>query len=104
MATGEGNLVYLELGENGIKQKGHVKLDAEVSCVDISPLAEDSEAASLLAVGTWDMQVHLYSLPAMTCLVSEQIGGEVIPRSVLFAGELLDLFPSKALNIFLCLL
>ncbi len=91
--------MYLELRENGIEQKGHVKLDAEVSCVDISPLADDAEAASLLAVGTWDMQVHVYSLPAMTCLVSEQIGGEVIPRSVLFAGELVFFFPSGMLGI-----
>jgi hypothetical protein len=88
VATGEGNLVYLELGEGGIEQKGHVKLDAEVSCVDISPLADDGEAATLLAVGTWDMRVHIFSLPAMAPLVSEPLGGEVIPRSVLFAGEL----------------
>lgn len=78
--------MYLELGEGGIEQKGHVKLEAEVSCVDISPLADDAEAAALLAVGTWDMQVHVFSLPAMALLVSEPLGGEVIPRSVLFAG------------------
>ena len=87
VATGEGNLVYLELGESGIEQKGHVKLDAEVACVDISPLSEDGETASLLAVGTWDMRVHIFSLPAMAPLVSEPLGGEIIPRSVLFAGE-----------------
>ncbi|EIE24281.1 hypothetical protein COCSUDRAFT_28729 [Coccomyxa subellipsoidea C-169] len=85
-STAHGNLVYLELGESGIEQKGHVKLDAEVACVDISPLSEDGEAASLLAVGTWDMRVHIFSLPAMAPLVSEPLGGEIIPRSVLFAA------------------
>jgi DNA damage-binding protein 1 len=56
LATGEGNLVYLEVRGGAIEQKGHVKLDAEVSCVDASPLADEAEAATLVAVGTWDMQ------------------------------------------------
>ena len=57
LATGEGNLVYLEVRGGMIEQKGHIKLDAEVSCVDVSSLSEDGESASLVAVGTWDMQV-----------------------------------------------
>ena len=30
-------------------------------------------------------QVHIYSLPELKPLVNEKLGGEVIPRSVLFA-------------------
>ena len=31
-------------------------------------------------------QVHIYELPDLKLLVSERLGGEVIPRSVLFAS------------------
>jgi DNA damage-binding protein 1 len=34
--------------------------------------------------GLW--QVHIYRLPDLQLLVSERLGGEVIPRSVLFAS------------------
>ena len=57
LATGEGNLVYLDVQEGKISRETRIQLSAEVSCVDISPLPSDSEAARLAAVGTWDMQV-----------------------------------------------
>lgn len=57
LATGEGNLVYLDVTDGRIGRETRVQLGAEVSCVDISPLPSDAEAARLAAVGTWDMQV-----------------------------------------------
>ena len=55
LATGEGNLVCLEVAENKLTQKAHVKLNGEVSCINITPLG-DPERSQVAAVGTWDMQ------------------------------------------------
>lgn len=56
LATGEGNLVCLDVREGRFGPETRVKLDTEVACVDISPLGDDGDASSLAAVGTWDMQ------------------------------------------------
>ena len=39
LASGDGNLVYLEISEGDIKEKAHLKLDAEIACLDLSPLS-----------------------------------------------------------------
>ncbi|CAK0750170.1 hypothetical protein CVIRNUC_001969 [Coccomyxa viridis] len=84
VATGEGNLVCLDITENRLQERSHVKLTGEVSCIDITPL-DERDRSQLAAVGTWDMQVHILSLPDLKHLRSEKLGGEVIPRSVLLA-------------------
>ncbi|CAL5227828.1 g10856 [Coccomyxa viridis] len=84
LATGEGNLVCLDVTDNKLTEKAHVKLNGEVSCIDITPL-DDAERSQIAAVGTWDMQVHILSLPDLSTLRTEKLGGEVIPRSVLLA-------------------
>ena len=56
LATGEGNLVCLDITENRLQERSHVKLSGEVSCIDITPL-DDGDRSQLAAVGTWDMQV-----------------------------------------------
>ena len=45
-------------------QAGSVKLPADVACLDCTPLAS-SDKATLAAVGTWTMQLHLYLLPSL---------------------------------------
>jgi len=56
LATGEGNLVCLNIAENKLTETAHVKLDGEVSCIDITPL-DNGDRSQIAAVGTWDMQV-----------------------------------------------
>ena len=65
LATGEGNLVCLEITDNKIQEKAHVQLQGEVSCIDITPL-DEGDCAEMAAVGTWDMQVYssMHWLPA----------------------------------------
>ena len=58
LATGEGNLVCLDVREGRFGPETRVKLGSEVACVDISPLGDDGDASSLAAVGTWDMQAR----------------------------------------------
>lgn len=47
--------------------------------------AEHNNKASLAVIGSWSMQVKLLSLPALTPLVTEDLGSEIIPRSVALA-------------------
>ena len=56
-ATGEGDLVVMSIKEGALTEQQHLKLDADIACLDLSPLDEDSSSASLLAIGTWDMKV-----------------------------------------------
>lgn len=49
--------------------------------------AEDgAEASQFAAVGTWDSQLAVYSLPQLQPLAQEALGGENLPRSLLFAS------------------
>jgi DNA damage-binding protein 1 len=40
----------------------------------------------MAAVGLWSMEVCVYALPTLEPLTREALGGEVIPRSVLFCA------------------
>lgn len=86
IATGEGNLYYFEIGSKDLKEVAHVKQGGEISCLDISPLDTESDRSSLAAVGTWTRELSIYSLPSLEMQTKEALGGEVIPRSVLFAA------------------
>ncbi len=86
VALGGGTLVYLELHGRALKETGRVTLEHEVACVNITPLA-GSERATALAVGLWtDVSVRILSLPALAPVTKELLGGNTIPRSVLFAS------------------
>ena len=38
VATGKGNLAYLEVEKGKLKQVAHRQLEVEVACVDITPI------------------------------------------------------------------
>lgn len=40
VATGQGNVAYLEVEAGKLKQVGHHKLDAEVACLNITPVGQ----------------------------------------------------------------
>ncbi len=46
LATGEGNLVCLDVADNKLTEKAHVKLNGEVSCIDITPLGDPERSQS----------------------------------------------------------
>ena len=87
VAAGEGHLVCLEVGDAALREAGHVALGAEVACLSAAPLEEGAAAAALVAVGTWDRNVHMLALPSLAAACpAEALGGDVIPRSVLLAA------------------
>lgn len=84
LATGGGHLVYLEIGIGTLTEVKHIQLEHEISCLDINPIGENSSCSSLAAVGMWtDISVRIYSLPGLDLITKENLGGEIIPRSVL---------------------
>lgn len=84
LATGGGHLVYLEIGNGKLTEVKHIQLEYEISCLDINPIGETSSSSSLAAVGMWtDISVRIYSLPGLDLITKENLGGEIIPRSVL---------------------
>ncbi|ONI11113.1 hypothetical protein PRUPE_4G088300 [Prunus persica] len=87
LATGGKHLVYLEIGDGVLTQKTHAQLDFEISCLDINPIGENPNYSQLAAVGMWtDISVQIYSLPDLSRITKEHLGGEIIPRSVLLCA------------------
>jgi len=40
LAVGGRTLVYLEVGEGELAEKGRLQLDADIACLDITPVGE----------------------------------------------------------------
>lgn len=111
MATGGGHLVYLEIGDGTVTEVKHAQLEYEVSCLDMNPIGENPNYSQLAAVGMWtDISVIIFSIPDLNRVTKENLGGEIIPRSVLlcsFEGvcprvKFLDFSVSCFLIISLC--
>ncbi|KAL1431309.1 hypothetical protein MTO96_014330 [Rhipicephalus appendiculatus] len=74
----------LEIGDGVLNQISNAELENEVACLDITPLTEGAEKSTLCAVGLWtDISIRILSLPSLQQLQKENIGGEIIPRSIL---------------------
>jgi len=89
VVTGGRNLVYLDVVDDKIVERSMVVLEYEVSCININCALGDGtqQKASVVAVGMWnDISVRIYTLPNLTLAAKEMLGGEILPRSVLFAA------------------
>nr|CAB3464268.1 unnamed protein product [Digitaria exilis] len=84
LATGGGHLVYLEIRDAKLVEVKHAQLEHEISCLDLNPIGENPQYSSLAAVGMWtDISVKIFSLPDLELIRKENLGGEIVPRSVL---------------------
>ncbi|KAI3495498.1 hypothetical protein L1887_37839 [Cichorium endivia] len=87
LATRGGHLVYLEIGDGVLEEKKHAELKYDISCLDINPIGDNPNYSNLAAVGMWtDISVKIFSLPDLNLITEEQLGGEIIPRSVLLCA------------------
>ncbi|CAL5412555.1 unnamed protein product [Camellia sinensis] len=87
LATGGGHLVYLEIGDGILTEVKHAQLEYDISCLDINPIGENPNCSQLAAVGMWtDISVRIFSLPDLNLITKENLGGEIIPRSVLLCS------------------
>lgn len=76
--------MYLEIGAGVLNEVKYEKMKYHVSCLDINPIGEDSNYSKLAAVGMWtDICVGIFTLPNLQLLTKENLGGEVVSRSVL---------------------
>lgn len=86
VATGEGNIVLLEVVEARLSELSHTQLASDIACLDVTPLGSGQLSASLAAVGTWDHHVHILRVPDLSSSAgAELLGEEALPRSALFA-------------------
>lgn len=83
VATGGGHVIYIEIGDHSLNEKAHIELEAEVSCLDISPIGQDSDRADVAIAGTWSIELQVLSLPDLALITKDALGGDVMPRSVL---------------------
>ncbi|CAL5419698.1 unnamed protein product [Camellia sinensis] len=87
LATDGGHLVYLEIGDGILTEVKHAQLEYDISCLDINPVGENPNCSQLAAVGMWtDISVRIFSLPDLNLITEENLGGEIIPRSVLLCS------------------
>lgn len=87
LATGGGHLVYLEIGDGVLTEVKHAQLEYEISSLDINPIGQNPNYSQLAAVGMWtDISVRIFSLPDLNLITKENLGGEIIPRSVLLCS------------------
>ncbi|KAF6018031.1 DDB1 [Bugula neritina] len=77
-------LYYFELGSGQITLARSIEMPAEVACLDITPLC-DEMFSTICAVGLWDMSAMTINLKDMSILHREELGGEILPRSILMA-------------------
>lgn len=87
MATGGGHLIYLEICDGFLTEVKHCQLEYDISCLDINPIGDNRIRSQLAAVGIWtDISVRIFSLPNLSLVTKEHLGGEIIPRSVLLCS------------------
>ncbi|TRY64004.1 hypothetical protein TCAL_00788 [Tigriopus californicus] len=79
-------LFYLDVEEGKLIQTADTTLQYEIACIDVTPLNDEDEKATMCCVGLWtDISVRLLKLPSLEEIAKEPLGGEVIPRSILMA-------------------
>jgi DNA damage-binding protein 1 len=92
LAVGKTTLVYLSVDNGEVIEVARAEIGHEIACLNVCALGAASATgeATLAAVGDWNKSVTLFRLPSLEKLVVEDLGGEVIPRSLL-----LVMYPCK---------
>eukprot|EP01112_Ceratiomyxa_fruticulosa_P020970 TRINITY_DN7283_c0_g1_i2.p1 TRINITY_DN7283_c0_g1~~TRINITY_DN7283_c0_g1_i2.p1 ORF type:complete len:1042 (-),score=227.88 TRINITY_DN7283_c0_g1_i2:442-3567(-) len=91
ISIGGNTVIYLEIQGTEFKEISRKVLEHEIACLDVSPLTgendQENEKANVCAVGLWgDISLRILLLPSLNQVHVDHLGGEIIPRSVLFAS------------------
>ncbi|OZC09249.1 hypothetical protein X798_03793 [Onchocerca flexuosa] len=79
-------LVYLEANLAGIKVITELECEFEISCIDITPIGNNTVRSEICAVGYWtDLSVALRTLPQLMEVVREKIAGDMLSRSIMLS-------------------
>jgi len=82
------NIVYyLTIGEEKLVEKASRALEYEVACLDINLLNDKMEKSDFCSVGFWtEISIRVLKVDTLEDLYIENIGGEIIPRSLIAAS------------------
>ncbi|KAI8809869.1 mono-functional DNA-alkylating methyl methanesulfonate N-term-domain-containing protein [Cladochytrium replicatum] len=84
LAVGRQEVYYFEIGSQNLNLVGKTTMEHDISCVDITPWEADGERASHVLVGLWtDISIRLLAIPTLEQVAKENLGGEILCRSVL---------------------
>ncbi|KJH52137.1 hypothetical protein DICVIV_01723 [Dictyocaulus viviparus] len=73
---------YLQCSEMTVNETASVAFQDEVACIDIGTI--EFQESSIIAVGFWKHhRVALYSLPDIVEVTSENMPGDMLPRSIM---------------------
>jgi len=56
----------------------------DIACLSIDPIGNSGPTATLCVVGLWDISVRILVIPSLEEILKVEIGGEIIPRSLMF--------------------
>ncbi|CAG0881514.1 unnamed protein product [Cyprideis torosa] len=86
VVTSGATVYYLEIKETTGEALSFIaskKLDADVSCISINPLRTQDDTTKMVAVGSWDMDFCLLTLPDFKVIASDSLPNQVIPRGIM---------------------
>ncbi|KAJ2957322.1 hypothetical protein NQZ79_g6952 [Umbelopsis isabellina] len=98
ISTGEGILTVLEYSMGKLVKQGSIKLDNEIACIHINqfPLAYKDD---VIIVGFWtSMRAQLLSARDFSVTATIELGGDIIPRSIVLTEFEKELFLLIALG------
>lgn len=75
-------IFYIEILNGSLSLVKETTLEEEIACLDVSPLFGNSKS-SICSVGLWtSISICMLSLPDLSLLHTENLEGEIIPRSI----------------------
>jgi len=86
ITTGGKTLRYLDITPTAITQVKKLVLDNEISCVTVSNLKAENSKSQFCAVGLWNFNLLIFTLPSLELVITEPLSGHIIPRSLLFTS------------------
>ncbi|CAM0140049.1 unnamed protein product [Umbelopsis sp. WA50703] len=98
ISTGEGTLIVLEYSTGKLVKQGLMKLDNEIACIHINqfPLEYKDD---VIVVGFWtSMRAQLLSARDFNVIATIELGGDIIPRSIVLTEFEKELFLLIALG------
>ena len=87
VCASRNTLYYLIISEEKLIEKANRVLEYEIACLDINLLNDKIEQSSFCSVGFWtEISIRILAIDTLDDLHTENIGGEIIPRSLIAAS------------------
>ncbi|KAJ3290208.1 DNA damage-binding protein 1a [Rhizoclosmatium sp. JEL0117] len=85
LVVGGNRVVYFEIEEGALVEKGQIEMEYEVSCLDISCF-KSQDSSKYFVAGMWtDNSIRIIDVSSMKECKKEVLSGDQLPRSVRFS-------------------